>query len=137
MRKILSIKARCSGESTKAYFMLNSIQIYFYNRVLSFPSYYQFPHHLYCNATALYHCINTVNRLFTWLYLIFNSQKYVAHYFFLFYSCFKCCISFFCITKWISHLYTRIPSFPVGPPIPSPLPIHLGHQRAPSELPVL
>ena len=42
----------------------------------------------------------------------------------------QCCVSFCCKTKWISHMYTYIPSLLDLPPTPPPHPTHLGHHRA-------
>ena len=39
------------------------------------------------------------------------------------------CVSFFCTTKWISYMYTYIPSLLDLPPNPLH-PTHLGHHRA-------
>ena len=47
---------------------------------------------------------------------------------------FHCCVSFCCTTKWISCLYTHIPSLVTLPPIPPAQPTPLGHHRALAEL---
>ena len=44
------------------------------------------------------------------------------------YSCFTCCVSFYCTAKWISHTYTPISSFFV-------FPSHSGHHSALSRVP--
>ena len=47
------------------------------------------------------------------LELLFSSNS--SHFLFFFnlleYSCFKCCVSVYCLAKWISYMYTDIPSF--------------------------
>ena len=49
----------------------------------------------------------------------------------------QCCVSFCCTTRWISHMYTHIPSPLDLSRTSPPHPTHLGHHRAPTELPVL
>ena len=42
----------------------------------------------------------------------------------------QCCVSFCCTMKWISYMYTYIPSLLDLPPTSPPHPVHLGHPRA-------
>ena len=64
----------------------------------------------------------TSNRSSKKLFLIFFYWSIIA---------LQCCFSFRCTMKWISCMYTYIPSL-LGIPPPHPHPTHLGHHRAPS-----
>ena len=56
---------------------------------------------------------------------------YVLFFFYWHVIISHCCIGFCCTRKWISYVYTYIPSLlSFLPPTPDPVP--LGHHRAPS-----
>jgi len=67
-----------------------------------------------------------------------NALPQTHHQRFSFLNCsitaLQCCISFCCIVKWISYIYTYISSSRTSLP-PVPHPTHLGHHRAQSWAP--
>ena len=59
---------------------------------------------------------------------VFGSHLFLLSYFYWSIVALQCCVSFYCIAKWISHTYTYFPPF-FG------CPSHLGHCSALSRIP--